>query len=178
MEQTTIKKIKDAFGQKNDLSLPRIEKIVVNIGVGRLSGQTNFEEKILPEVTKGISLITGQKPVPAKAKKSIAGFKIRTGQVVGLKITLRRRRMTDFLNKLIKVVLPRVRDFRGIDLTSIDKRGNLNIGLRDYSVFPEINPEESKVDFGLEISIVSTAKHREEAIALYRILGIPLKNQK
>ncbi len=175
MDKILIKKLKEELGYKNDLEVPRMEKIVVNVGIGRLSQQTNFEDKILPSLIQDLSLISGQKPAICKAKKSISGFKVRAGQTVGLKITLRRRRMYEFLNKLIKVVLPRVRDFRGINLKSIDAKGNLTIGLREHTVFSEINPEISKVDFGLEISIVSNAKNREEAIKLYRVLGIPLK---
>lgn len=161
--------------QKKDLAAPKLEKIVVNVGIGRLSQQPNFEDKILPGLIQDISLISGQKPATCKAKKSIAGFKIRTGQIVGLKVTLRGRRMYDFLEKLIKVIFPRGRDFRGVNLKSIDAKGNLTMGLKEHTVFPEINPETSRVDFGLEISIVSNAKNREEAIKFYRILGIPLK---
>lgn len=175
-QKEAVPAIKEKFGRKNDLAVPKIEKIVINNGVGRLSQQPNFEEKILPEVMKEISLITGQKPVISRAKKSIAGFKIRTGQIVGLKTTLRGGRMFDFLDKLIRIVLPRLRDFRGIDLKNIDVNGNLNIGLKEQAVFPEINPETIKFDFGLEISVaVSGIKKREEAIELYRFLGVPLK---
>lgn len=152
-----------------------IEKIVINVGVGRLSQQPNFEDKVLPELMKEMALIAGQKPAITKAKKSISGFKVRKGQTVGLKVTLRYQRMSDFLERLIKIVFPRLRDFRGIDLKNIDSNGNLTVGLREQTVFPEINPEISKVDFGLEISIVSNAKNKEEAVALYRSLGIPLK---
>lgn len=159
----------------NKLKRLKLEKIVVNVGIGKLSQQPNFEDKILPEVIKELSLITGQKPFICRAKKSIAGFKVRAGQIVGLKVTLRRHRMEDFLSKLINIVLPRVRDFRGINLKSIDSKGNLTIGIKEHTVFPEINPETSKVDFGLEISIVSNAKNREEAIELFRRIGIPLK---
>lgn len=175
MDKILIKKIKEAFGYKNDLEIPRIEKIVVNVGVGRLSQQPNFEDKILPELIKNLSLITGQKTAICKSKKSIAGFKIRTGQIIGLKTTLRRKRMFDFFEKLIKIVFPRIRDFQGINLKNIDSQGNLSIGLKENTVFPEINPEISKVDFGMEISIVIKAKNKEEATELYRILGIPLK---
>lgn len=170
-----LSEMKKALGYKNDLALPKLDRMVINVGVGRLSQQPNFEEKILPEITRELAEITGQKPSPTKAKKSIAGFKIRAGQIIGLKVTLRHKRMDDFLERLINVALPRLRDFRGIDLKNVDKSGNLNIGLRDHLIFPEINPEISKVDFGMEISIVSTAKKREEAIQLYRILGVPLK---
>ncbi|MDP3015066.1 MAG: 50S ribosomal protein L5 [bacterium] len=175
MDKSIIKKIKEELGYKNNLEAPVIEKIVVGVGVGRLSQQPNFEEKILPELIKDLSLITGQKPAVCKAKKSIAGFKIRMGQIVGLKTVLRRGRMYDFLEKLIKMVFPRVRDFQGIDLKNMDAQGNLSVGLKEHTVFPEINPENSKVDFGLEISIVIKAKTKEEAIKLYRLLGIPLK---
>ncbi|KKR88867.1 MAG: 50S ribosomal protein L5 [Candidatus Wolfebacteria bacterium GW2011_GWA2_42_10] len=170
-----LPKMKEKFGYKNDLIAPRLEKIVVNIGIGRLSQQPNFEEKLLPEIIKDLTSITGQKPAPTPAKKSIAGFKIRKGQIVGLKITLRRRRMRDFLEKLINIVFPRVKDFRGIDLKSVDEKGNLTVGFKEHVVFPEINIETSKVDFGLEINIVSNAGTKEEAIELYKLLGIPFK---
>jgi len=169
------KKIENKLGYKNDLAVPRVEKIVINIGVGRLSQQPNFEEKTLPEIIKNFSLITGQKPAVCQAKKSISGFKIRAGQIIGLKTTLRRQRMADFLEKLIKVIFPRVRDFRGIETKSVDEKGNLTIGLKEHMVFPEINPETSKIDFGMEITIVSNAKNKNEAIQIYRQMGIPLK---
>lgn len=170
-----IPNMKEKFGYKNSLMVPRLKKIVVNVGVGRLSQQSNFEEKALPEIIKDLSLITGQKPAATKAKQSIAGFKTRAGQTVGLKTTLRSRRMYDFLDRLNSVAFPRVKDFRGVNLKNIDKNGNLTIGFKEHVVFPEINIETSKIDFGLEVSIVSNAKKREEAIELYRQLGIPLK---
>ncbi len=170
-----IDKMKKEFGYKNNLAVPRLQKIVINAGVGRLSQRANFEEKILPEIIKELSLITGQRPLKTVAKKSIAGFKIRAGQIIGLKTTLRRQRMYDFLERFNKITLPRVRDFRGINLKNINNMGNLTIGLKDYLVFSEINLEASKVDFGLEITIVSSAKKREEAIELYRQLGLPIK---
>ena len=169
-----LSEMKKMLGYKNDLAAPNLDKIVINVGVGRLSQQPSFEEKVLPEIIRELAEITGQKPLPTKAKKSIAGFKIRAGQTIGLKITLRRKRMHDFLERVIKVALPRLRDFRGIELKNVDEKGNLNIGLKDHLIFPEINPEISRVDFGMEISIVSTAKNREEAIALYHQDGKPL----
>ena len=153
-----------------------LEKIVVNAGIGRLAGSaTNFPEKILPELISEFALITGQKPGLRPAKKSIAGFKIRQGNVIGLKSTLRGRRMVQFLDKLVKVVLPRLRDFRGIDLKNIDGSGNLSVGLREQMVFPEISQEKSKVDFGLEVTIVPRVKNREKAIEFYRAAGLPLR---
>lgn len=152
-----------------------IKKIVVNSGLGRLSTLPNFD-KNLPEVSHEMSMITGQKPAPRQAKKSISGFKIRAGTVIGIKTTLRRKKMADFLDRLIKLVLPRIRDFRGISLKSIDQKGNLTIGIKEHVVFPEINMEQSKVNFGLEITIVpKDVKNRDGAIQLYRELGIPLQ---
>lgn len=170
-----IPKMLEVFGYKNNLAAPKIEKVVLNAGLGRLSQQGHFEEKILPEAMKEMSLITGQKPRITAAKKSIAGFKVRQGQIIGLKTTLRRQRMYDFLERLINVALPRLRDFRGIPLKNIDNNGNLSIGFKEQMIFPEINPETSKFDFGFEITIVSNAKKKEEAVELYRQLGLPLK---
>ncbi|MBI3638226.1 50S ribosomal protein L5, partial [Candidatus Wolfebacteria bacterium] len=149
MKKPINAKIKEVFGDKNELAFPKIDKIVINTGLGRMSQQPNFEDKILPEIAKELALITGQKPAITKAKKSIAGFKTRMGQIIGLKATIRHGRMADFLERLVKISLPRLRDFRGIDLKNIDKDGNLNIGIKDHAIFPEINPEESKIDFGL-----------------------------
>ena len=168
-------KLKEIFGYKNTLSAPKIEKIVVNIGLGRMSQNSNFAEKMLPEVIKDLGIITSQKPVTTLAKKSIAGFKIREGQTVGLKVTLRKAKMNDFLERLIKIILPRVRDFRGINLKNIDQKGNLSIGFKENIVFPEISADNVKVDFGLETTIVIKAKSRKEAIEFYRLMGIPLK---
>ncbi|MFH1346776.1 MAG: 50S ribosomal protein L5 [Spirochaetota bacterium] len=161
--------------KKNELKNPKIEKVVINVGVGKISQQQEFESKILPEIINGLSLITGQKAVICKSNKSIAGFKLRAGQTVGLKITLRRQKMRDFVEKLINIALPRVRDFQGISLKNIDENGGLTIGVKEYLVFPEIDSDISKFDFGLEISIVSSAKNKEEAIELYRQLKLPLK---
>ncbi len=153
----------------------QIEKIVVNAGLGRLSQQGQFEEKILPEVEKEFSTITGQKASTRPAKKSIAGFKIREGQVVGLKATLRQKRMEDFLIRLVTTALPRVKDFRGLDLKNVDESGNLNIGFKEQNVFPEIDMEKSKTSFGIQVTIVPRKKNREQAIDLYRRIGLPLK---
>jgi len=154
----------------------KIEKVVVNIGVGRMSQTPNFDDKVLPEVIREASMILGQRPQTRGAKKSIAGFKTRTGQLIGLRATLRGVRARDFLTRVVNVVLPRVKDFRGIDLHSVDKEGHLNFGMREHVVFPEINPEQSKVNFGLGISVVlKDIKDRDDAIAFLRSFGIPLK---
>ena len=153
----------------------KIEKIVINAGIGRLSQQGQFEDKILPEVEKEFATITGQKASIRKAKKSIAGFKIREGQIIGLKATLRHKRMEDFLERFANLVLPRVKDFRGLDIGNVDENGNLNVGLKEQNVFPEIDMEKSKVNFGIQVTIVPYKKDREIAIDLYRRLGLPLK---
>ena len=122
-----------------------------------------------------LSAVSGQKPEVRKAKESISGFKIREGQIVGLLVTLRRRKMVDFFERLIRIVLPRVRDFRGLEILSVDAGGTLSIGIREQLVFPEINPEESPVIFSLGVNIVPRIKNREEAVKEYRRLGVPLK---
>jgi large subunit ribosomal protein L5 len=177
-EKKILPEIQKELGIKNKLAAPRLEKVVVNVGLGRASQSANFKDKILPEVMKEISLITGQKPSLRKAKKSISGFKLREGEVIGLKVTLRGLRMFDFIDKLIKIVYPRVRDFRGIDLKNVDKKGNLNVGFRDHYVFPEISQETSTVDFGLQVTVVCKAKRREDALVLYRHLGFLFKESK
>jgi len=156
---------------KNDYK--KLEKVVVNVGVGRLSSQPNFEDKILPEIMKELSLITGQKAATRPATQSIAGFKTRAGTIVGLKTTLRGNRLREFLGKFIHVVLPRVRDFRGIKASAIDAGGNLTIGLKEHLVFPEIIPELSKVNFGMEVTLVPKISDPAKAFELYKSLGIP-----
>lgn len=152
-----------------------LAKLVVNSGVGKLRNQAQFDDKILPEIEKEFAIITGQKPAERKAKKSISTFKIREGEVVGLQVTLRKARMNDFLSKVVNVVLPRVKDFRGLELSNVDHDGNLNFGFREQTVFPEINPEKSRVTFGIQVTVVPKEKDRDAAIALYRSLGVPLK---
>ncbi|MFH0806414.1 MAG: 50S ribosomal protein L5 [Candidatus Brennerbacteria bacterium] len=158
------------FRKDNDLA-----KIVVNVGVGRARSMTQFEEKVLPAIVEELATITGQKAAPRSAKKAVASFKTREGDVVGLQITLRGTRMREFLTKVIRIVLPRVKDFRGLDRNNVDTHGNLNIGLREQYVFPEINPEKSKVSFGLQITAVPRLRDRERAFAFYESIGVPLK---
>ena len=162
---------------KKDEIKQQLDKVVVNVGLGRLSQQANFSDKILPDAVLEFSAITGQKPLFAPAKKSIAGFKIREGNIVGLKCTLRGNRMMQFLNKFVNVALPRVRDFRGISKDSVDEGGSLTIGLKEHIVFPEISAETSKVAFGLEITVVPKEKRRDKAMELYAKIGIPFKKQ-
>ena len=155
---------------------PKISKIVINSGIGRLiTSNPQAEKTVLPQIMEDLALITSQKPAIRKAKKSIASLKVRQGMPVGIMVTLRGKRMYDFLERLINIVLPRVRDFRGIEIEKIDAGGNLTIGLKEHTVFPELDLEKSKIVFGLEITIVPEAKTRDEAIMLYKLMGIPLK---
>ncbi|MEK7640725.1 MAG: 50S ribosomal protein L5 [Patescibacteria group bacterium] len=158
--------------------IKQIEKVVVNTGVGKLSGQPNFGDKLLPAIIADFAAITGQKPSERPAKKSISSFKLRQGTIVGLKATLRRQRMESFLSKVMKVVLPRVRDFQGINPKNIDRAGNLTFGIKDHLVFPEVSPEASKTNFGMEITLVpKTPKTQEEAFKLYKELGVPFAKE-
>lgn len=163
-------KIKNKPGALNPMALPRLEKIVINTGIGRFQ-----EEKDRELIVRNLELLAGQKATARQAKKSIAGLKIRQGAIVGYKVTLRKGRMKDFLQKLINVALPRMRDFQGIDALSVDKKGNLTIGIPEYIIFPEIVGEETRIIFGLEVTLVPRAKNREEAIGLYKALQIPFK---
>jgi len=155
----------------NVMASPKIEKVIINIGLGRALK----DEKFLEIALRDIALITGQKPKTTLAKKSIANFKIREGMVIGAVSTLRGQKMRDFVTRLVKIALPRTRDFRGIDAKSIDKSGNLTIGVKEHIVFPEIKGEEVRNIFGFEITIVVKAKNKEEALALYKTLGFPIK---
>ena len=159
------------LGVKNILALPKIEKVVINIGLGR----TLKDEKFLDIVMRDIALIAGQKPKTTLAKKSIANFKTRKGMVIGATVTLRGQRMYDFISRLINIALPRTRDFRGINVKSLDKNGNLTIGVKEHIIFPEIKGEEVRNIFGFEITVVVKAKNKEKAIALYKAIGFPIK---
>jgi len=157
----------------------KFSKVVVNSGIGRLSSMANFGDKVLPEIEKEFGMIVGQKLAQRAARISIAGFKMRAGTVVGLMATLRGRRVQQFLEKVINVVLPRVRDFRGLDAKSVDGSGNLTFGFREHIVFPEINPEKSNVNFGIQMTVVpKNVKSREEALELYKKIGVPFKREK
>lgn len=166
------------FGYKNIMAVPKIEKVLVNNSFGKLIiGKTSEEQKKIQEsILQDLSLICGQKIILTKAKKSISGFKIRQGMAIGAKATLRKKKMNDFLERLIHIALPRSRDFHGIDVNSFDKKGNLTIGIKEQIIFPEILPEKTKNIFGLEVIIVTTAKKKEEGIELLKLLGFPIKS--
>jgi large subunit ribosomal protein L5 len=165
------------FGYKNKMAVPKIEKTIINTGFGKIiSGKTSDEQKKIQEaVLNDLGLITGQKPILNKAKKSIAAFKVRQGMSVGAMVTLRKKKMFDFLDRLIHIVFPRTRDFQGIPIKSFDKKGNLTIAVKEHIVFPEIMPEKIKSIFGLEVTVTTTAKRKEEGIELLSLMGFPIK---
>lgn len=165
----TTKQLVEQFGYKNVMEIPKIEKVVLNMGVGEAVGNP----KVLDAAVNDMTQITGQKPVITKAKKSLAAFKLREGMPIGCKVTLRGDRMYEFLDKFMNVALPRVRDFRGVSPKSFDGRGNYAMGLKEQLIFPEI--EYDKIDKlrGMDIIIVTTAKTDEEARALLKLMGMP-----
>ena len=162
-----------SFGFKNVMQVPRIEKVVVNIGVG----EALDNPKALDAATSDLTIITGQKPIQTKARVSIANFKLREGRLIGTKVTLRGDRMWSFIDRLLNIALPRVRDFRGVSANAFEGRGNYTLGLKDQLVFPEI--EYDKIDKlrGMEITIVTSAKNDEQARALLQLLGMPFSKK-
>ncbi len=164
-----VPQLKEEFGYQNDLSVPSLDKVIINVGLGRAVS----DAKIFDSVIENLKLITGQKPVKTYAKKSISGFKIRQGMPIGLMVTLRKKRMYDFLEKLINIVLPRMRDFRGIKASAFDRAGNYSLGIKEHTVFPEIDYEKVSEIYSLEVNIVTTAKNSKEAKKLLELLGFP-----
>ena len=167
-----VPKMKKQFGYANALQVPRITKITVNIGVSKGLKDAQF----ITTAEENLARITGQRAVKTKAKKSIATFKIREGMVVGLKVTLRKKRMADFLAKLLTFVFPRTRDFQGISESVIDKQGNCNVGFKENIAFPEMKSDELERIHGLEVTITTNAHSREEGLALFKYLGFPFKD--
>ena len=166
-----VPSLKEQFNYKNSMEIPRLDKIVINMGVGE--GASN--SKMLEAAMADLEIITGQKPVITKAKKAIAGFKLREGQGIGCKVTLRGDNMYNFLDKLISITLPRVRDFRGISPKSFDGRGNYTLGLNEQLIFSEIEYDNVVKVRGMDIVFVTTAKTNEEALALLKGFGMPFK---
>jgi large subunit ribosomal protein L5 len=167
------KRLVEEFGYKNPMQVPKLEKIVINMGVGEAAG----DQKKLDAAVADLTLISGQKPVKTLAKKAIAGFKIRKGQAIGCKVTLRRVRMYEFLDRLVTIALPRVRDFRGIPGNrGFDGRGNFAMGLKEQIVFPEINYDKVDAVRGMDIQFVTTAKTDKEAKALLKAFDLPFAN--
>jgi large subunit ribosomal protein L5 len=168
-----LPKLQKELGLDNVMLVPRVQKVIVNTGTGKFIKN----KEAIAEVEAALRDITGQQPVKTKAKKSISGFKIREGQDVGMKVTLHGQRMWDFMDRLVSVALPRVRDFHGISMSVIDDAGNLNVGIKEHMIFPEIVAENVKNSFGFQITVVSTAQSKEDAEKLYRILGFPLEKE-
>lgn len=163
--------LKQQLGLKNEMAAPKIVSAVLNTGIGRFLK----DEKAKEEIFRDLKYISGQKPKECPAKKAIASFKTRKGLVVGYKVTLRGERMFDFLHRLLGIVLPRTKDFRGIDPNSIDNAGNLSIGIKEQLAFPEIAQENVRIIFGLQVSVKTSAKNKEEAMALFKAMGFPFK---
>lgn len=162
----------ERFGYKNVMQVPRFEKIVLNIG----AGDAVADPKSLEGAVRDLATISGQKPIITRAKKSVAAFKIREGMAIGCKVTLRGDRMFEFLDRLISVTLPRIRDFRGVSAKSFDGRGNYSLGIREQLVFPEIDYDEIDKVRGLQVTICTTAKTDEEAYELLKLMGMPFRS--
>ncbi|HBQ25836.1 MAG TPA: 50S ribosomal protein L5 [Syntrophomonas sp.] len=166
-----VPKLMEKFQYKNVMQVPRVERVVINIGVG----EAIQNPKALDGAVNDLTIISGQKPVVTRAKKSIAGFKLREGMAIGCKVTLRGERMYNFLDKLINLCLPRVRDFRGVSPQAFDGRGNYSLGIKEQTIFPEIEYDKIDKIRGLEVVIVTTAKTDEEARELLRHMGMPFR---
>ena len=172
-QKEVIPQFKKKYGFKNNLMIPKIEKVIVSIGVNRALSEKNKD--YLKWLENTLRQITGQNPVVTLAKESVSNFKIREGMPVGLKVTLRKKRMYDFLDKLINIALPRSRDFRGISSNAIDKQGNLSFGFLEQVVFPEINPAEVPCTHGFEVTVVTTASNKQKAKDLFELCGFPFR---
>ena len=167
-----VGELQSKFGYKSAMEIPRITKITINMGVGEAIG----DKKIMEHAVSDLEKISGQKPIVTRARKSIAGFKVREGWPVGCKVTLRRERMYEFLDRLISIAIPRIRDFRGLNGKAFDGRGNYNMGVTEQIIFPEIDYDKIDALRGMDISITTTAKNDEEAKALLQGFNFPFKN--
>ncbi len=170
-DEVVRSKMIEEFGYKNPLEVPKIEKIVINMGVGESTG----DSKKASVAAADLALIAGQKPVITKARKAIAGFKVRENMPIGAKVTLRRERMYEFMDRLVTIALPRVRDFRGLNPKSFDGRGNFALGIKEHIVFPEINYDKAEAVWGMDVIVCTTAKTDEEARALLKHFNFPFR---
>jgi large subunit ribosomal protein L5 len=170
---TAAGQLKEKFGYANVMQVPRIEKITINMGLGEAVADKKVIEKAVSDLTK----LSGQKPIVTTARKSVASFKIRDGYPIGAKVTLRRERMYEFLDRLISIALPRVRDFRGISPKGFDGRGNFNLGVKEQIIFPEINYDEVDAIRGMDIAITTSARNNEEGKALLEAFGFPFRDR-
>jgi large subunit ribosomal protein L5 len=171
-ENEIVPQMMETFKYKNVMEVPRLKKVVLNMGLG----EAIHNIKILDAAVEELKMIAGQKPVVTRAKRSIAAFKLREGMPIGCTVTLRRQRMYDFLNKLVNIALARVRDFRGVSAKAFDRHGNYTLGIREHIIFPEIDYDKIEKIKGLNITVVTTAKTDEEARALLKMLGMPFRN--
>lgn len=171
--EEVVPKLAEKFQYKSIMQVPRLDKICINQGIG---GATQ-DKKLVDSALKELTMIAGQKAVPTKAKKSVSNFKLREGMTIGARVTLRDERMYEFLERLISVALPRVRDFRGINDKSFDGRGNYSMGIQEHIIFPEINLDQVNKINGMDITFVTSAKTDVEALELLKQLGLPFKNQ-
>ncbi len=170
--EETVPSLTKRFGYKNPMAVPKLDKVIVNIGLG----EAVADPKVLDRAVEELAAITGQKPMVTRAKKSIAGFKLRAGMPIGCMVTLRRQRMYEFLERLIHVALPRVRDFKGVSPKAFDGRGNYTLGIREQLIFPEIDYDKVDKLRGLSVSVVTTARTDEEGYALLKELGMPFSS--
>ena len=164
--------LKDKFGYKNPMQAPTLSKLVISTGVGSVK-----DKKKVELIADRLAKITGQKPAPRTSKKSIASFKVREGDLVGYQITLRGKRMSDFIDKLVHIALPRTKDFRGISKKAVDQMGNYTLGIKEHTIFPETSDEDLKDVFGFGVTIVTTSKHKDQTIAFLEYLGFPFKKE-
>lgn len=179
-KKEVIPAMMEKFGYKNPMAVPQIKKVVINSSFGKevVGKSAGDREKIQNLIMQDLSLIAGQRTNLVKSKKSIAGFKLREGLEIAAVVTLRKSRMWDFLERLIYLSLPRSRDFKGLEPKSADKNGNLSIGFKEHIFFPEIFTEKEKTIFGLEVTVVTNAKSKEEGLELYKLMGFPMKEVK
>ncbi len=166
-----VAELMNRLGLKNPLAVPRLEKVVLNIGVGR----AKEDEKFLEEAQSVLSTVSGQKAIATRARRSVAGFQLREGSPIGCKVTIRGRRMYEFLDRLISIVLPRIRDFRGLSTGAFDGEGNYTLGIREHIVFPEVDPDSTDHIYGMNVTICTTARNDPEGLALLSLLGFPLQ---
>jgi large subunit ribosomal protein L5 len=174
-----LPRLKQELGRQNPMSLPKLDKVVVSMGLGKSVAEAATkarDTKRFQEAEQALSAVTGQKPLVCKARKSVSNFKLREGYDVGVKVTLRGQRMYEFLDRLIALAIPRVRDFRGLDPGSFDGRGNYGLGLTEYGVFPEVNPDKVTYQQGMNITICTTARNDAEARLLLTLIGMPFRS--
>lgn len=168
-EKEIVPGLVERFGYKNKMDVPKVDKIVVNVGLGQMAHQKDLIDPIRDE----LAMLTGQRPILTKAKKSISNFKIRDGAPVGYKVTLRKDHMYEFLDRLINFVIPRIRDFRGVSANAFDQHGNYTLGIKEHTIFPELELDKIPIAHGMDICIVTTAKTKEEARGLLEGFGMP-----